>query len=165
MAIWPNPIALQQLRQAGRSSSSKLLEHGEPRRKRLRSRGRVERFLANGGVHHDKSWSPDRSGSSAGFRAGAGKDPDSGSVARMDGIAKIDAGEDSENIGLQKGDEQFQRGQGHGQRERKDRAENAENAEGAEHADETGKHLQRDVACKQVAKSRTECDTGFSRML
>jgi hypothetical protein len=83
----------------------------------------------------------------------------------MDGIAKIDAGEDSENIGLQKGDEQFQRGQGHGQRERKDRAENAENAEGAEHADETGKHLQRDVACKQVAKSRTECDTGFSRML
>src|SRR6516164_8479948 len=59
-----------------------------------------------------------------------------GSVARMDSIVDIDAGEDGEHVGLQERDQQLERGQGDHQTERQDRADPADEAEGADHGDE-----------------------------
>src|SRR5882757_4395689 len=73
-----------------------------------------------------------------------------GSVARMDSIVEIDAGEDGEDIGLQKRDQQLERGQRDGQPERQYGAGPAENSQGAEHADKAREHFQRDVACQHV---------------
>src|SRR3954463_9799029 len=67
-----------------------------------------------------------------------------GSVTRMNGVVEIDAGEDCEHIGLKEGDQQFERGQRHHQRQRQGRAEHAENAETAEQRDKAREHLERD---------------------
>src|SRR6267142_4398029 len=75
-----------------------------------------------------------------------------GSVARMDSIVEIDAGEDGEDVGLQERDQQFERGQRDGQPERQNGAEHAENAQGAEHADKACEHFQRNVAREHVCE-------------
>src|SRR5882724_5848794 len=59
-----------------------------------------------------------------------------GSVARMDSIVDVDAGEDGEDVGLQERDQQFERGQRHGQRQRQYRAEPADEAKCSQHGDE-----------------------------
>src|SRR3981189_923104 len=59
-----------------------------------------------------------------------------GSVARMDSIVEIDAGEDGEDVGLQERDQQLERGQRNGQPERQYGADPTNEADGAEHADQ-----------------------------
>src|SRR5882724_6674553 len=73
-----------------------------------------------------------------------------GSVARMDSIVEIDAGEDGEDVGLQERDQEFKRGQRNGQPERQDGSKHADNAERAEHADKAREYFQRDVAGEHV---------------
>src|SRR6185312_11597422 len=69
------------------------------------------------------------------------------SVSRMKGVVEIDAGQDREHVGLQERDQQFERGQCDGERERQHAADPADGAErDAEHDDEAREHLQRDVA-------------------
>src|SRR6202011_4347087 len=72
------------------------------------------------------------------------------SVARMDSIVEVDAGEDGEDVGLQERDQQFERGQRHGQPERQHGAGPADNSQGAEHGDEAREYFQRDVARQHV---------------
>src|SRR5262249_48749038 len=55
------------------------------------------------------------------------------SVARVNRIVEIDAGENSEHVGLQECDQELERGQRHGHAERQDRARPAEIAKAAEH--------------------------------
>src|ERR1700688_3173494 len=62
------------------------------------------------------------------------------SVARVYRIVDIDAGEDGEDIGLQHGDKQLQRGQRDHHRERQRGTEPAEHAGAAQHDDEAGEH-------------------------
>src|SRR6267378_6421028 len=69
-----------------------------------------------------------------------------GSVARMDSIVEIDAGEDGEDVGLQERDQQFERGQRDGQPKRQYRADPPGNAQGSEHGDKAREHFQRDMA-------------------
>src|SRR3982074_1599247 len=73
-----------------------------------------------------------------------------GSVARMDSIVEVDAGEDGEDVGLQERDQQLERGERHGQPEGQYGAGPAENSQGAEHGDEAREHFQRDVARQHV---------------
>src|SRR5271166_1031995 len=68
-----------------------------------------------------------------------------GSVARMDSIVDVDAGEDGEHVGLQERDQQFERGQSDHQRERQHSTKPADGAEGAQHGDEACEHFQGDV--------------------
>src|SRR5467141_3778857 len=75
-----------------------------------------------------------------------------GSVARMDSIVEIDAGEDGEDVGLQERDQELERGQRDGQPERQYGAGPAQNAQGAEHADKAREHFQRDVARQHVGE-------------
>src|SRR5579883_3350602 len=55
-----------------------------------------------------------------------------GSVARMDSIVDIDAGENGEDVGLQERHQELERGERNHQRERQQGAEPADEAEGAE---------------------------------
>src|SRR5215470_13398801 len=72
------------------------------------------------------------------MRSEGGNSPDR-SVSRMNGVVEIDAGQDRKHIGLQKRDQQFERGQRDGQCERQHAADPADGAErDAEHRDETG---------------------------
>src|SRR6185295_1119617 len=65
-------------------------------------------------------------------------------VSRMNGVVEVDAGQDREHIGLQECDQQFERGQRDGKRQRRDAAEPADGAErDAEHCDEAREHFQR----------------------
>ena len=48
----------------------------------------------------------------------------------MDGVVEVDAGQDGEHVGLQECDQQLERGQRHGQRERQNRTDPAEEAQG-----------------------------------
>src|SRR6185436_19154403 len=73
-----------------------------------------------------------------------------GSVTRMNGVVEIDAGQDREHVGLQKRDQQLERGQRYHQRQRKRGAENAENAKAPEQRNEAREHLERDVARQHV---------------
>src|SRR5512138_1809182 len=58
-------------------------------------------------------------------------------VSRMNGVVEVDAGEDREHISLQERDQQFERGECDGQRQRRDAADPADRAErDAEHGDE-----------------------------
>ena len=74
-------------------------------------------------------------------------------VSRMNGVVEVDAGEDREHVGLQECDQQFERGQRDGERQRQHTAEPAERAErDAEHGDEAREHLQRDVTSQHVGE-------------
>src|SRR3954463_15979456 len=75
-----------------------------------------------------------------------------GSMARMDSIVEIDAGEDREDVGLQERNHQLQRGQCDRQAERQQRTDLADGAERAEHGHEAREHLQRDVAGQHVGE-------------
>src|SRR6266852_8032134 len=75
-----------------------------------------------------------------------------GSVARMNSIVEIDAGENGEDVGLQERDQQFERGQRDGQPERQNGAEPANEAQRAKHGDEACEHFQRDVARQHVGE-------------
>src|SRR6516164_8788281 len=75
-----------------------------------------------------------------------------GSVARMDSIVEIDAGENGEDVGLQERNQKLECGQGHRQPERQDSADRAENAQGAERGDEACEHFQRDVTGQHVGE-------------
>ena len=50
-------------------------------------------------------------------------------MAGMEGVVEIEAGQDGEDIGLQRGDQELERGQRDGRGERQDRAEDADEAE------------------------------------
>src|ERR1700690_2991325 len=84
-----------------------------------------------------------------------------GSVARMDSIVEVDAGEDGEDVGLQERDQQFERGQRDGQPERQDGAEPANEAQRAEHADEAREYFQRDVARQHVGEQSYRMRNGL----
>src|SRR4030088_3044938 len=71
-------------------------------------------------------------------------------MARMDRVVEIDAGEDGEDVGLQKGHQQLQRGECDGQAQRQDRAEPTQETECAEHCHETAEDLERDVTGEHV---------------
>src|SRR5512143_2009224 len=75
---------------------------------------------------------------------------DVGSVTRMNGVVEVDAGQDREHVGLEKRDQQFERGQSHYHSEGQGRARHAGDAEPAEQRDEAREHLQRDVAGQHV---------------
>src|ERR1700738_1189903 len=68
-----------------------------------------------------------------------------GSVARMDSIVDVDAGEDSEDVGLQECDQKLKRGQRDSEAERQHRAGPADDAKRRQHGDEACEHFQRDV--------------------
>ncbi len=70
----------------------------------------------------------------------------------MDCIVEIDAREDGEYVGLQKGNQQFQRGQCDDQRERERGTYNADKASAAEKNDEARKHFQRDMPREHVGE-------------
>src|SRR5215204_7199156 len=74
------------------------------------------------------------------------------SVARVNCIVEIDAGEDGENIGLQECHKQFKSRKRDGKPERQHRAEPAEDAEPAEHGDEATKYFQRYVTGQHVGE-------------
>src|SRR5215470_9616017 len=74
------------------------------------------------------------------------------SVARVNGIVEIDAGEDGEDVGLQEGYQQLERGERDGEAEREDGAEPSEKAECSQHDDEPAEHLERDVAGEHVGE-------------
>src|SRR5947208_16345997 len=75
-----------------------------------------------------------------------GNSPDR-SVSRMNGVVEVDAGEDREHVGLQERDQEFERGERDGQRQRRYAADPADGAErDTEHRDEAREHFQRDVA-------------------
>src|ERR1700730_10022157 len=84
-----------------------------------------------------------------------------GSVARMDSIVEVDAGEDGEDVGLEERDQQLKRGQRDGQPERQYGAGPAENSQGAEHADEAREHFQRDVARQHVREKSYRMRNGL----
>src|SRR2546430_16542098 len=67
-------------------------------------------------------------------------------VARMQRIVEVDAGENGEHVGLQHRDQQLQRGERDGERERQDRAERAPPTRRAQQDDETRGYLSRDGA-------------------
>src|SRR5579864_2174899 len=73
-------------------------------------------------------------------------------VARMDSIVEIDAGEDGEDVGLQKRNQKLECGQRDRQPERQGGAKPAGKAEGAERGDEACEHLQRDVTGQHVGE-------------
>src|SRR5260370_41187373 len=72
------------------------------------------------------------------------------SVARMDSIVDVDAGEDGEDVGLQERDQQFKRGQRHGQSQRQDGPDPAHAAKCSQHGDEACEYLQPAVAVPPV---------------
>src|SRR5205085_12636775 len=69
---------------------------------------------------------------------------------QMQGFAEIDAGEDGEHIGLQERDQDFERGDGNDQEQRRDRKRPEprfwRDERGAERDDEAREHLQHGVA-------------------
>src|SRR5690606_13680248 len=74
------------------------------------------------------------------------------SVARMKGVVEVKAGEDGEDVRLQRGDENLERGEGDGGEQRQDGAEHADEAERAERHHEAGEHLERDVTRQHVGE-------------
>src|ERR1700740_1015611 len=66
-----------------------------------------------------------------------------GSVARMDSIVEVDAGEDGEHVGLQERDQKLERGQGDHERERQEGASPADEAEGGGNGAENREKIQR----------------------
>src|SRR5215472_19232239 len=74
------------------------------------------------------------------------------SVTRVYCIVEVDAGENGEHVSLQKCDQEFEGDQHHDHEERQDRAEPAQKAPAGKHDDETGKHLQRDMAGQHVGE-------------
>src|ERR1700738_1607826 len=75
-----------------------------------------------------------------------------GSVARMDSIVDVDAGEDGEDVGLEERDQQLKRGQRDGQSERQYGADPADDAHRSQHGDEACEYFQRDVAGQHVGE-------------
>src|SRR6266436_9930540 len=73
-----------------------------------------------------------------------------GSVARMDSIVDIDAGENGEDVGLQERDQELKRGQRDRQSERQYGAGPAGNAHRSQHGDEAREYFQRDMAGQHV---------------
>src|SRR6266851_1937596 len=67
------------------------------------------------------------------------------SVARVKGIVEVDAGEDGEHVGLQKRDQQLERGQRDRKGERQRGADPAHDSEPAQQGDESGEYLEGDV--------------------
>src|SRR5580698_7549023 len=74
------------------------------------------------------------------------------SVARMDSIVEIDAGENREDVGLEERDQQLERGQRHHHAERQHGAEVTEDAEARQHRNEAREHRERDVAGQHVGE-------------
>src|SRR4249920_2063655 len=75
------------------------------------------------------------------------------SVARVNRIVEIDAGEDGEDIGLEECDQRLQCKEKDDHQERQRATNPANDAEtGAEQDDEAGKNLKRDVSCQHVGK-------------
>src|SRR6476620_4029459 len=74
-------------------------------------------------------------------------------VARVNRIVKVDASEDGEDVGLQKGDQRLQRRKRDDHCEGQYAADPADRAEASTHQDnEAGKDLQRDMAGKHVGE-------------
>src|SRR3954469_6216302 len=74
-----------------------------------------------------------------------------GSVARVDRIVEIDAGEDGEHVGLQEGDQQLERGERDHHAERQHATDCTEDAEACgKQRNEAGEDLQGDVAGQHV---------------
>src|SRR3954465_6527893 len=75
----------------------------------------------------------------------------SGSVARVNRIVEIDAGEDGEHVGLQERDQQLECGEGAHHPKRQHATDCTNDAEARdEQWNEAGENLQRDVACEHV---------------
>src|SRR5262249_36331106 len=73
-------------------------------------------------------------------------------AARVKSIVEVDAGEDGEDVGLQKRDQQLERGQRHCQGERQGRAEPTGYPKPAQHRDEGGEHLEGDMTGQHIRK-------------
>src|ERR1700683_521775 len=81
------------------------------------------------------------------------------SVARVNRIVEIDAGENGEDVGLEERHQKLKRCQQHDHDERQRRTEPAEHAGAGEHNDEAGKDLKRDMARQHVGEqTHTEGD-------
>src|SRR5580765_8269201 len=74
------------------------------------------------------------------------------SMAGMDCVVEIQAGQDGKDVGLQRRDQKLEGGEGDGGQKRQDGAEYADGAERPENRDEAGKDLQRDVAGEHVSE-------------
>src|SRR5262245_13034545 len=74
------------------------------------------------------------------------------SMARVNCIVEIDAGENGAHRGRQERDQELERGQRHGHAERQDRARPAEVAKAAEHHDEAAEYLERNMARQHVGE-------------
>src|SRR5579883_971967 len=74
------------------------------------------------------------------------------SVAGMNCIVEIDAGENGEDVGLQERHQELERGEQDHHDEGQRRAEYTENAGAGQHDDESGEDLQRDVAGQHVGE-------------
>src|SRR4051794_14828487 len=74
------------------------------------------------------------------------------SVAAVNGVVKVDAGEDREHVGLQKRNQQLERGQRNRETERQDRADPTHQTQSAGHGHETCEHLQGNVAGQHVGE-------------
>src|SRR5712691_2659711 len=68
------------------------------------------------------------------------------SVARVDRIVEVDAGEDGEDVSLKYRDEQLKRSERNRQRQRQHGAYPPSNAPRGKEGDEAGEHLQRNVS-------------------
>src|SRR5262245_37141726 len=68
------------------------------------------------------------------------------SVAEMDGVVEIEAGQDREHVGLQEGDQQFET------RQHNDEDERRPTAQEAHHDHEAAEHLQHGVAGQHVGE-------------
>src|ERR1700694_1065856 len=74
------------------------------------------------------------------------------SMARMDRIVEIDAGENGEDVGLQEGHQQLQGGERDGEAERQNCAEPTEETKRAQHRHEAAEYLEGDVTGKHVGE-------------
>ncbi len=84
-----------------------------------------------------------------------GKRPaDEGSVTGMKGVVQVDRGQRGEDVSLQHGDQDLERGERDGEGER-ERSQEAPRAGRQQRADEAREDLQGDVARSMFAKRRT----------
>src|SRR6476619_4359183 len=74
------------------------------------------------------------------------------SMARVNRIVEIDAGEDGEHVGLQERDQELERRERDREAERQHGADPADEAERGQYGNETGEHLERDVAGQHVGE-------------
>src|SRR5262249_50665733 len=73
-------------------------------------------------------------------------------AAGVEGIIEVDAGEDGEHIGLQKRDQQLERGQRYCEGEWQGRADPTDDSKSAQHGDEAAEHFEGDMTGQHVGE-------------